>query len=90
MSVERDQGTVPAPPASALKAGDRALALVSDGLLKVEEAARFLGVSRATVYVLMDSGMLVFVKLGRSRRIPKRAVVEFAAGLVQGGEMRGA
>ena len=34
---------------------------------------------RATPYTLMDRGKLHFVKIGRSRRIPKRAVVELAA-----------
>ena len=53
--------------------------LVSDGLQTVLEVARFLGVSRATVYNYMDAGELPFVKLGRSRRIPKKAAVHLAA-----------
>ncbi len=46
--------------------------LVADGLLTVREAADFLRLSRSTIYLFMDQGELVFVKLGRSRRIPKR------------------
>ena len=53
--------------------------LVVDGLLTVAEAAAFLRLSRATLYQIMDRGELPFVKLGRSRRIPKRALVELAA-----------
>ncbi len=52
--------------------------LVSEGLLTVVEASKFLSLSRATVYSLMAEGKLAFVKIGRSRRIPKRAVVGLA------------
>ena len=64
---------------------DSNAALVEDGLLKVAEAAAFLSLSRATLYTLMDRGELPFVKIGRSRRIPKRAVVELAARGLRGG-----
>jgi excisionase family DNA binding protein len=60
-------------------------ALVEEGLLKVTEAAEFLRLSRATLYSLMDRGELAFVKLGRSRRIPKRALIELAARELRGG-----
>ena len=60
-------------------------ALVEDGLMKVAAAAAFLSLSRATLYTLMDRGELPFVKIGRSRRIPKRAVVELAARGLRGG-----
>ena len=59
--------------------------LVADGLLTVAKAAEFLSLSRATLYVLMDKGHVPFVKIGRSRRIPKRALVEFAARGLRGG-----
>ena len=62
-----------------------AAAVVEDGLLKVAEAAAFLSVSRATLYALMNCGQLPFVKIGRSRRVPRRAVVELAARGLQGG-----
>ena len=59
--------------------------LVADGLVTVREAAGFLRLSRSTVYALMDRGELPFVKLGRSRRIPRRALVELAARELRGG-----
>ncbi len=59
-------------------------AVVADGLMTVREAAGFLRLSRATIYLFMDHGELPFVKLGRSRRIPKRALVELAAAHLEG------
>jgi excisionase family DNA binding protein len=53
--------------------------LVSGGLQRISEAARFLGVSRSLVYQLINSGVLPTVRIGRSRRIPIRAVHELAA-----------
>jgi excisionase family DNA binding protein len=55
------------------------LTLVGEGFMRVPQAAEFLGVSRSTVYELMDKGQLPYAKFGRSRRIPKRALMEFAA-----------
>jgi excisionase family DNA binding protein len=49
---------------------------LGQGLVRVSEATRFLAVSRSKVYELMDAGQLPFVKLGRSRRIPRQALVE--------------
>jgi excisionase family DNA binding protein len=51
---------------------------LDQGLIRVAEAARFLAVSRSTLYALMEAGELTYVKLGRSRRIPKLAIVELA------------
>ena len=59
--------------------------LVADGLLTVREAAEFLRLSRSALYRLMDRGALPFVKLGRNRRIPRRALVELAARGLRGG-----
>jgi len=58
---------------------DSDAALVEDGLMTVREAERFLHLSRSTIYLFMDRGELAFVKLGRSRRIPRLAVIELAA-----------
>ena len=60
--------------------------LVADGLLSVKACALFLGVSRSTVYQMMDAGLLCYAKLGRSRRIPKRAIIELAARELRGGK----
>jgi excisionase family DNA binding protein len=52
--------------------------LVEDGLDRVREAAKFLAISVSQAYVLMDRGELPYVKFGKSRRIPRRALIEFA------------
>jgi excisionase family DNA binding protein len=44
--------------------------------VRPREAARLLGVSRETVYVLMRSGQLRSVRLGRARLIPVAALDE--------------
>jgi excisionase family DNA binding protein len=57
---------------------DRDAAVVDDGFATVPEAARFLGLSRAKIYQIMDGGQLTYAKFGRSRRIPRRALHEYA------------
>jgi excisionase family DNA binding protein len=42
---------------------------LAKGLAKTEDAQRFLNVSRAKLYGMMESGDLPYVKLGKSRRI---------------------
>ena len=59
--------------------------VVSDGLITVAEVAKFLSVSRSTVYEAMERGELQYVKLGRSRRVPKRAVLDLARANLKGG-----
>lgn len=63
---------------------DQGKRLVSEGHMSVAEAARFLDISRSLLYSLMESGQLAYSKFGRSRRVPKRALVEFAASKLQG------
>jgi excisionase family DNA binding protein len=53
--------------------------LVTEGLQRISDTARFLGVSRSLVYRLINSGVLPTVRIGRSRRIPIRAVREWTA-----------
>jgi excisionase family DNA binding protein len=53
--------------------------LVSEGLDRISEAAGFLKLSRSCVYALMDAGQLPYVRIGRARRIPHHALIEFAA-----------
>jgi len=45
-----------------------------DYLLRPEEAAQFLKISRATLYVLMERGQIPSVRVGRARRIPSEAL----------------
>jgi excisionase family DNA binding protein len=53
--------------------------LVAEGTDTIPAAQRFLGLSRAKIYQLMESGELPYCKFGRARRIPRRALVEYAA-----------
>lgn len=53
--------------------------LLSDGLARVPEATRFLGLGRSKLYELMDAGELPYCKFGKARRIPWRAVRNLAA-----------
>jgi excisionase family DNA binding protein len=53
--------------------------ILSEGLQRISEAARFLGLSRSTIYKLINNGLLPSVKLGNSRRVPIRAVRELAS-----------
>lgn len=53
--------------------------ILDDGLERVADAARFLGISRSFIYKLLNAGVLPSVKIGNSRRIPIRAVRKLAA-----------
>ncbi len=53
--------------------------IIYDGLEKVSDAARFLGVSRSFIYKLLSAGVLPSVKIGNSRRLPIRSVRDLAA-----------
>ncbi|MBK0866147.1 helix-turn-helix domain-containing protein [Saccharopolyspora sp. HNM0986] len=57
--------------------------LPSRVLLTVEEAAQQLGIGRTTAYALVRSGELESVHIGRLRRIPKEAIDQYAARLIQ-------
>jgi excisionase family DNA binding protein len=48
-------------------------------LVRVEEAARLLSLSRSTLYELLASGQIPRVKLGASVRIPTAALQEWVA-----------
>lgn len=50
-----------------------------------DEAADTLGISRSRIYELMAAGHLEFVKLGRSRRIPREALEAFVTRLREEG-----
>jgi excisionase family DNA binding protein len=43
-------------------------------LVRVEEAARILSLSRSTIYEMLDSGELPSVRRGAARRIPLAAL----------------
>ena len=64
----------------------QSIELVADGLLTVNECAQFLHLSKSKLYEMMNAGVLCYVMLGRSRRIPRRAVNELAARELRGGQ----
>lgn len=51
-------------------------------LLTMKEVARLLAVSERTVFTLCKSGLLSFVKIGASKRVPVSAVEAFLASRV--------
>ncbi|MGH3860396.1 helix-turn-helix domain-containing protein [Actinokineospora sp.] len=51
-------------------------------LYKVEDAAALLSVSRSVVYELIRAGQLRSVVIGRSRRVPAKAINDFITQLI--------
>lgn len=52
-------------------------------LVRVEEAARILSLSRSTIYEMLDSGELPSVRRGVARRIPVTALHAWIARQLQ-------
>jgi hypothetical protein len=52
------------------------LELVEDGVCTIPEAQSFSRLSRSDLYSRMERGELPYVKLGKRRMIPRRALVE--------------
>jgi excisionase family DNA binding protein len=73
-----------APPPKAEPSGTGVpLGLADDlTLLTVEEAARRLSVGRTTFYALLKEGEIASVQIGRLRRIPAEALIDYAARLI--------
>jgi excisionase family DNA binding protein len=61
---------------------DAAAPAVPRVLMSVEAAAELLSLSRTRLYGLIKNGDIASVRVGRLRRIPARAVDEFAARLI--------
>jgi excisionase family DNA binding protein len=51
--------------------------LVAAGPVRVKAAAEFLQLGRTTIYGLMEKRILTYVKIGKARRIPKKALIDF-------------
>lgn len=49
-------------------------------LLRAEEAARLLGISRTAVFGLIATGELRSLTIGRRRRIPRAALDDYVSG----------
>jgi excisionase family DNA binding protein len=54
-------------------------------LIRVEEAARILSLSRSTIYQMLDSGELPSVRCGTARRIPIASLHEWISKQLQQG-----
>jgi excisionase family DNA binding protein len=52
--------------------------LVRNGFAEIAEAQAYLKLSRGTIYNLMDSGQLSYARFGRRRRIPWKALRDYA------------
>ena len=52
----------------------KALSMVREGAMTIEEAIRFTGVGRPFLYEAMSRGELPYIKMGAARRIPRRAL----------------
>lgn len=60
------------------------VSLFDDGLLTIQQASKFLGLSRAGIYSLMKNDHLLYVMVGSVRRIPKRALFEYLESGIRG------
>jgi excisionase family DNA binding protein len=49
-----------------------------EGLARIREAVKFLGICRSKIYYMMDAGSLPYCRIGRARRIPWRAIRQLA------------
>ena len=57
-------------------------------LLSVAEAAKALGVSRGSLYELVNAGEVKSIQIGRRRLIPRTALIEFIDGNTASGRGR--
>jgi excisionase family DNA binding protein len=71
--------------AKSVQTQDDKMRLLETGVLNVRQAADMVGQCVASVYAAMERGDLPYIKLGRSRRIPKRALLEWMAANMRGG-----
>lgn len=58
--------------------------LLNDGCLHIAEAARFSGLSKSSLYLAMERGDLLYVKVGRRRLIPRAGLIQWLAEHVGG------
>jgi excisionase family DNA binding protein len=58
---------------------NKRLTLMDGGFSTVPEAAAYLGVSRSLIYTLMETRQLPYARFGRTRRIPRTGLRDYAA-----------
>jgi excisionase family DNA binding protein len=61
----------------AAKTADDDLSVVAGGLLKIAEAANLAALSKSKIYLLLNDGTLPSVRVGRTRRIPRNALLRY-------------
>ncbi|MCC7085165.1 MAG: helix-turn-helix domain-containing protein [Pirellulales bacterium] len=58
---------------------------LAGGLMTIEQAGKLLALGKSTLYEAMERGELPYCKVGRARRIPRLALLEWAAAQMTGG-----
>ena len=61
----------------------RALELAEEELFSIEEACEFLDIGATKLYELNKDRVIPYVRVGRIRKIPKKALQEYVADLLQ-------
>ena len=69
----REESSVSVVPETPEATSDRILAL---GAMPVSEAVKFSGLSRSSIYVLMESKQLAFIKLGKRRLVLRQSLLD--------------
>ena len=85
MPTSRVAALIPVEHATQIEAAE----LLADGVMAVKDAAQFSGLSKAELYKLMGAGRLAFVKHGRRRLIPRKALVRCLGESLHGGSAAG-
>jgi excisionase family DNA binding protein len=62
--------------------GTKTVEGVMNVLVRVEQAAKQLGISRTVAFRLVHDGELRSVKIGRARRVPQSAIDAYVANLL--------
>jgi excisionase family DNA binding protein len=60
--------------------------LLDESTLTIAEAVKFTGLPRTNLYELMGSGRLPYVKIGKRRLVPRKALVGLLNKNLVGGE----
>jgi len=58
-----------------------------EGLCSVREACGFLSIGKSSLYSLMQKGEVPFCYMGKNRRIPRKALVEFTERVLEEGQI---
>jgi excisionase family DNA binding protein len=59
--------------------GELAEAMAEGGFVDIATAAKHLSISRSSLYQLMERGEISYAKFGKSRRIPRKGLLDYAS-----------